>query len=165
MVQFKIRRAPKGDSAGFLALMTRFARFVHMTPPDAAARRRILRDVFSRKRINLLVALVGTKHVGYALYYYTYSSFLGRPTLYLEDLFVLEEFRSKGVGNALFRACAKEAVRQGCRRMEWSVLKWNRGAILYYEKLGAKRLEELLYYRLTADRLNQLSSKRSRGAC
>jgi len=86
--------------------------------------------------------------VGYALYFYTYSSFVAKPSLYLEDLFVLEEYRKGGVGFALFRRCVREAISKGCGRMEWAVLAWNEKAIKFYEKLGAKRLSDWYVYRL-----------------
>lgn len=162
MLNIKIRLATKHDSTDFLKLVSAFARFVHKAPLDASARRRILRDLFSRQ-IHVLLALLGEKPVGYALYYYTYASFEAQPVLYLEDLYVSDRFRSKGIGHSLFKACAKQAIQQGCGRMEWNVLTWNRRAIDYYEKLGARRLKELYYYRLTSNQLKRLSSKGSRG--
>ncbi|MCL5066856.1 MAG: GNAT family N-acetyltransferase [Thaumarchaeota archaeon] len=151
-----IRRATKKDSQGFLKLLVSLANFEHLKSPSSAAKKRILRDVFSKK-INLFIASIDSTAVGYALYFYTYSSFLAKPTLYLEDIFVLQDFRGQGVGKQLFLKCAREAVKQGCGRMEWSVLTWNRNAIRFYEKLGAKRLKEWYYYRLDSDTLKTLS--------
>lgn len=94
-------------------------------------------DVFRRKRINLIVAAEEKRLIGYALYFFTYSSFLAKPSLYLEDLFVLGEYRKRGVGFALFRRCVDEAVSNGCGRMEWAVLTWNQKALGFYERLGA----------------------------
>jgi len=153
-----IRKATKRDSKAFLELLVGLANFEHLAPPDAGARRRITRDVFVNKKINLLLARVGESVVGYALYFYTYSSFLARPTLYLEDIFVLDEFRRRGVGKMLFLACVDEAVRLRCGRMEWAVLTWNEKAISFYEELGAKRLDEWYVYRLPSDVLGRLSS-------
>ncbi len=152
-----IRKGRRGDTAGFLSLLLALAEFEHLEPPSAGGRKRILEDVFVKKRINMIVALVEGKHVGYALYFYTYSSFLARPTLYLEDLFVLEEYRKKGVGFALFKRCVDEAVREGCGRMEWAVLTWNKKAIDFHETLGARRLEEWNVYRMTRDDLRGVS--------
>jgi GNAT superfamily N-acetyltransferase len=145
------------------------ANYEHLEPPDSQARKRILNDVFVKKRINLLIASVngnGTgkeekkKSVAYALYFYTYSSFLAKPTLYLEDIFVLEEFRGMGIGKALFLKCVEEAKKEDCGRMEWAVLTWNKSAIEFYEKLGAKRLDEWYYYRLTQDTIEKLCPSR-----
>ncbi len=137
-------------------MLLALAKFEHLRPPSAAGKKRIVEDVFEKKKVNLFVALEGGKHVGYALYFYTYSSFLARPTLYLEDLFVLKEYRKKGVGFALFRRCVDEALRQGCGRMEWSVLTWNKKAIDFYERLGARRLEEWVVYRATREDLKRI---------
>lgn len=103
------------------------------------------------------MAIRDDRPVGYALYFYTYSSFLARPTLYLEDIFVLDEFRGSGIGRSLLLRCVKEATRRGCGRMEWSVLNWNRRAMKFYEALGAKRLAEWSVYRLDSRGLGRLS--------
>ena len=118
----------------------------------------MLRDVFDRRTIHLFVAESKNRLVGYALYFFTYSSFLAKPTLYLEDLFVLEEERGEGIGRALFLTCANEAVKLGCGRMEWSVLNWNSGAIRFYENLGAKKLGEWSVFRLDEKALGALKS-------
>jgi len=154
-----IRKASVKDSAAFLDLLVGLANFEHLEPPDQAAKRRILDDVFLKKRASLFLATIRGKPVGYALYFYAYSSFLARPTLYLEDIFVLEAYREKGVGHALFLACAREAANQKCGRMEWSVLTWNSNAIAFYEDLGAKRLEEWYTYSLSSEALTKLSRK------
>lgn len=88
--------------------------------------------------------------VGFALYYFTFSTFMGRPTLYLEDLFVQPDYRGRGIGKHLFSALVKTAQAQGCGRMEWSVLKWNQPAIDFYEQLGAIPMDAWTTYRLTA---------------
>jgi len=144
---------------GFLKLLLALAEFEHLEPPSSDGQKRILIEIFEKKRLNLFVASERGRLVGYALYFYTYSSFLARPTLFLEDLFVLKEHRKKGLGFALFLRCVDEAVRQDCGRMEWAVLGWNRKAIGFYEKLGARRLDEWHFYRLTLDKLKQISRK------
>ena len=151
-----IRRATRKDSNGFLKLLVDLADFEHLEPPSSEAKKRILKDVFSKK-VNLFIASKGGVAIGYALYFYTYSSFLARPTLYLEDIFVAQDSRRRGIGKQLFLKCVREAIKQGCGRMEWSVLTWNRNAIKFYEYLGAKRLKEWYYYRLDSDTLKTLS--------
>ena len=108
--------------------------------------------------MNSFVAVDGIsgKLVGYALYFYTYSSFLARKTLYLEDIFVLESHRGKGIGRDLFVRCVNEAKKNDCGRMEWAVLTWNKNAIEFYEKLGAKRMDEWYTYRLTKDSIDRI---------
>jgi GNAT superfamily N-acetyltransferase len=155
---FSVRKAGKSDSAGFLKLLVELANYEHLEPPTSAARKRILHDIFSKRILKLIVAADRNYGIiGYALYFFTYSSFLARPTLYLEDIFVAEDQRKRGIGKALFATCVNEAHRIGCGRMEWAVLTWNENAIRFYEKLGAKRLDQWYYYRLNSDVLKVLS--------
>jgi len=95
--------------------------------------------------------------VGFALYFYTYSTFLGRPSLYLEDLFVLPEERGRGAGTALLRTLAKIAVARGCGRMEWTGLDWNTPSIRFYKGLGARLRKEWVLTRLTGPALRRLA--------
>ena len=159
-----VRRGRRADSAGLLKLLLALAEFEHLEPPSADGRRRIIADIFEKKRLNLFVASERGRLVGYALYFYTYSSFLARPTLYLEDLFVLEEHRKKGLGFALLLRCVDEAAKHDCGRMEWAVLGWNKKAIGFYEKLGARRLDEWHFYRLTRDELRHVSRRNPRAS-
>jgi GNAT superfamily N-acetyltransferase len=152
-----IRRAGSKDSKAFLDLVIALAQFEHLTPPSPAAKRRLVRDAFRTRRFKLLLAFEKTKAVGYALYFFTYSSFLARPTLYLEDIFVLENYRGKRIGKRLFGALAREARNAGCGRMEWAVLAWNSNAIKFYKKLGARHLSDWHYYRLDASSIAALS--------
>ena len=158
-----VHRARRKDSKQFLRLLVELANFEHLEPPSSGARKRIVRDIFDRKKLDLLLASVSDSSsnkkivTGYALYFYTYSSFLARPTLYLEDLFVSEKFRRRKIGRELFMACVREASKKGCGRMEWSVLTWNNNAIRFYEKAGARRLKEWHYYRLDLMALDRLT--------
>lgn len=158
-----LRRPSKRDSSGIVELLVALANFEHLDPPDEASRKRIIRDIFStRKLLNIFVAADwrSKKLVGYALYFYTYSSFLARPTLYLEDIFVLEEHRGRGIGGGLFTRCVEEAKKNDCGRMEWAVLTWNKNAIDFYEKLGAKRLDQWYTYRLTKEAMSEIVSRK-----
>ena len=148
MEKVRIRTGRRSDSAGFLRLVEGLARFEHLEPPSEAGKGRLLADIFQKRRIRLLVAAEGKRLVGYALYFFSYSSFLAKPTLYIEDIFVMEERRGSGIGAGLFRRCADEAARKKCGRMEWAVLKWNKRAIGFYEGLGAKRLGDWDVFRL-----------------
>src|SRR5205823_1041840 len=115
--------------------LAEYERLVHQMEATAG---RIRRHGFGRRRyFETLICRRGRTPIGLALYYFTYSTFLGRPTLYLEDLFVLPEARGNGAGRALLRALATIAVRRGCGRMEWTVLDWNTPSIRFYRKLGA----------------------------
>ena len=99
------------------------------------------------------------KPVGFALFFHNYSTFLAQPGLYLEDLYVPESHRGKGIGKSLLVQLAKIAVERNCGRLEWAVLDWNVDAIGFYEKLGAKPNSEWTVYRLTGDSLNGLAGQ------
>lgn len=147
-----VRRAVADDADAVHSLITALAHYEKLDPPDDAARDRLARDAFGAKpRIDIFLAEVGGKPVGYAIVFETYSSFLAMPTLYLEDLFVLEEYRGCGAGMALFRQCVAEADSRGCGRLEWVVLEWNRIAHDFYGRLGAQRLADWQPYRLTRE--------------
>ena len=159
MGSVRVRKGRKADSANFLGLVRALADFEHLEPPSKDGQRRLVDDIFRTKRLNLLVATDAGEVVGYALYLYTYSSFLAKPTLYLEDLFVLENCRKRGVGFALFRKCVDIALAEGCGRMEWAVLTWNKKALRFYEKLGARRMSDWYVYRLDRAALGRVPEK------
>jgi GNAT superfamily N-acetyltransferase len=97
--------------------------------------------------------------VGFALFFHNFSTFLARPGLYLEDLFVVPGYRSRGIGRALLAELARVAVERGCGRLEWAVLDWNRDAIAFYERLGARPNSEWTVYRLTGEALRSLAGE------
>ena len=100
----------------------------------------------------------GKTPVGFALYFFNFSTFLGKPGMYLEDLFVLPEQRGSGIGQALFLKLAQIAAETGCGRLEWSVLNWNEPAIGFYQRLGAVPLSEWTVYRLTGENLDRIAA-------
>jgi GNAT superfamily N-acetyltransferase len=106
-----------------------------------------------------LLARLANIPVGFALYFATFSTFTGRPGIWLEDLFVLPEYRHRGIGRALLRAVAKIAVRRNCGRLEWSVLDWNEPAIRVYRKIGATPMSEWTTQRLTGEALARLAGE------
>jgi GNAT superfamily N-acetyltransferase len=147
-----IRRAEPADAPSILALVRALADYEKLPPPDAAAQARLIADAFAeRPRFEVFLAIVDGQAVGYAFIFETYSTFLALPTLYLEDIFVLEAFRGHKIGYALFQFCVAEAQRRGCGRMEWTVLDWNTPSINFYQRQGARHLAEWHLYRLTAD--------------
>lgn len=150
----KVRKAGRGDADTILSLVDGLAAYEKLAPPDAAAKKRLIDDIFAeRPRLEAYLGEYEGRAVGYAFVFETYSSFLALPTLYLEDLFVLPEFRNKKVGYALFTAMVGEAHRRGCGRMEWAVLDWNQNAIDFYRRLGAKHLKEWQVYRLVREEM------------
>lgn len=153
-----IRRASPADGPAILTLIKGLADFEHLDPPSPDAQQRLLADAFGdRPRFEVFLADTGEGQVvGYAFVFETYSTFLAKPTLFLEDLFVLPEHRHRRIGFALFRHCVGEAARRGCGRMEWTVLDWNQYAIDFYQRQGAGHMKEWLPYRLTEGDLARL---------
>ena len=148
-MKITIRRTRRTDARTFLSLVNALADYEKLPRPTPAARKRLIRDGFgSRRRFESLLIDADNASVGYAFFFETYSSFLARPTLYLEDIFILPEYRGKGLGKRLYMACLAEAKRRKCGRMEWVVLDWNAPAIGFYERLGAVRLKDWLTYRI-----------------
>lgn len=148
----EITRAAREDGPTLLALVDALADFEKLPKPAGEARARLLEHGFGeRPRFETWLAWVDRKAVAYALAFETYSSFLALPTLYLEDLFVLPEYRKRKIGLALFTHLVEEAEHRGCGRMEWAVLDWNTGALRFYERLGARWLNDWKVYRLTRD--------------
>lgn len=103
------------------------------------------------------LAYVGSDAVGFAVWFYNFSTFVGRPGLYLEDIFVMPEWRGHGVGRALIGHLARLAVTRGCGRMEWAVLDWNEPALRFYRTIGAQAMDGWTVYRLTGDALNRVA--------
>ena len=130
----------------FLGLIDKLADFEKLALPNEEAKRRLRRDCLSDKpKYDAFIGKVGDKPVSYIIYFFTYSSFLALPTLFLEDIFVLNEYRRKGVGQKMFDFLKETAKREGCGKIEFTVLKWNKSAQKFYGKNSAKRLEWFLY--------------------
>lgn len=162
-----IRRAERPDAEALLTLITALAEFERLPPPDAEAQARFIEHGFGGqpKFEAWLAEWEGAPGpVGYAFLFETYSTFLARPTLYLEDLFVLPDYRGRGVGGALLRHGVRLAHERGCGRMEWTCLDWNTKAQVVYEKFGAERMAEWYLYRLTRDKMETLLAEDS-GQC
>ena len=153
-----IRRGTERDVPTILKLIRGLADYERLAHEMEATAARVRAHGFGRRRyFETIICRRGGKPVGFALYFFTYSTFLARPTLYLEDLFVLPEERGTGAGKALLRALARIAVRRGCGRLEWAVLDWNRPAIGFYKRLGAKLRRQWILTRLTGAPLRRLA--------
>jgi GNAT superfamily N-acetyltransferase len=148
-MKINICRAKKSDFGDIIRLINELAHFEQLNPPNKAAKSRLIRDAFGKNpKFSVLLAKSGKKIVAYAFYFFTYSSFLAKQTLYLEDIFVNEHYRELGIGKMLFYKLKSIAKNKKCGRMEWCVLNWNKNAIDFYDKLGAKPLNQWIYYRL-----------------
>ena len=158
--EVNVRRAVPADGPSILDLEHQLADFEKLPPPDDAEGKRLLGWIFDSKEMDAFVAELDGRVVGIALFYVIYGTFRARRFLYLEDLVVARDVRSRGVGEALMRALAREALERGARRVEWSVLDWNEGAIRLYERLGSKRINtEWLRYGMEEAELKELAGK------
>jgi GNAT superfamily N-acetyltransferase len=130
----------------FLDLIDKLADYEKLAPPNEEARKRLRRDCLSDKpKYQAFIGKVGDKYVSYVIFFFTYSSFLALPTLFLEDIFILEKYRRQGVGKKMFEFLREIAKREDCGRIEFTVLKWNKSAQEFYERNQAKRLDWFLY--------------------
>lgn len=149
-----IRKALFQDADSLFYLIDSLADYEKLQKPSDEAKERMMLDFLGDfPRASAWLAEYENKPVGYAITFYTYSTFLGLPTLYIEDIFVLKEYRGRGLGKELFNFCAKLALAEGCGRMEWLVLDWNQTAIDFYEKAGAKKMKEWELFRMTREDL------------
>jgi GNAT superfamily N-acetyltransferase len=113
--------------------------------------------LFERHRAEVIFAMVADKEVGFALFFHNFSTFLGRSGLYLEDLYVMPDYRHQGIGTAMFKELARIALARECGRMEWWCLDWNQASINFYKGLGAEAMEDWTVYRLSGDTLHRLA--------
>jgi GNAT superfamily N-acetyltransferase len=140
---------------GFIRALARYENLEHQVTVDEAGLRSVLFG--ERPAAEVLLACDGDRAVGVAVFFHNFSTFLGRPGLYLEDLFVNPEDRGKGHGRALLRHLARIAVERGCARFEWSVLDWNEPAIRFYRSQGAEVMPDWRICRVTGEALRRLA--------
>jgi GNAT superfamily N-acetyltransferase len=153
-----IRPATPDDVPAVCRLIRGLAEYERLAHEVVLDEARVREHLFGpRPFAEVLLAEEAREVVGFALFFHNYSTFLGRPGLYLEDLFVVPEHRGKGHGKALLRELARRALERGCGRLEWAVLDWNEPAIRFYRSLGAVAKDEWTVYRLTGDALKALA--------
>jgi len=157
MSQFTIREAREHEVGDILDFINRLAAYENLQNEVVATEEMLQEWIFARKNAEVIFALEDDKKVGFALYFHNFSTFLGRSGLYLEDLFVLPEYRGKGYGKAMLRTLARIAVERGYGRMEWSCLDWNEPSIAFYRSLGAIPMDEWTVYRLSGKTLEDVA--------
>ena len=154
-----VRPAGLEDVNAIVGLIRELAEFEKLSHLVEVTPQTLRPHLFGPKPVaEALVAEVGDEVVAFALFFTNFSTFLGRPGLYLEDLYVQPAQRGKGIGESLLKQLARLAVQRGCGRFEWSVLDWNEGAIRFYEKMGATVMPEWRICRVTGDALKQFGS-------
>jgi GNAT superfamily N-acetyltransferase len=158
----RVDQADVRDVPLILSLIKALGEYERLTHEVVATETSLRESLFgAAPHAEAIIARVGTEAAGFALWFHSYSTFLARPGLYLEDLFVLPEWRGRGIGRALLQHLARVATERGCGRMEWSVLDWNEQAIGFYRRIGARAMDEWTVYRLTGDALNRLATGQS----
>jgi GNAT superfamily N-acetyltransferase len=158
MPHFNIRKANPEDTSTILHLITQLAIYEKLEHEVITTVEELRENIFEKKYAEVLIAEENEKPVGFALFFHNFSTFVGKPGLYLEDLFVEPDCRGKGYGKALLVELAKIAKERNCGRMEWSVLDWNTPSIEFYKSLGANPMDEWTVFRLTKDGIEKLSN-------
>lgn len=151
------RFAAKEDASKILFFIKQLAIYEKMENEVVATKELLEEWIFEKKKAEVIFALENNKEVGFALFFHNFSTFLGRSGIYLEDLFVLPEYRGKGYGKGLLKELAKIAVERGCGRLEWCCLDWNKPSIDFYLSLNATPLDDWTIYRLTGDSLKKMA--------
>ena len=158
MSNLRIISAKPEDSAEILTFIKHLAVYEKLEHSVVATEEQLKRTLFGAKSVaEVLFAESDGRKIGFALFFHNYSTFLAKPGIYLEDLFVLPEYRGKGAGKALLKHLAKLTVERECGRLEWAVLDWNKPAIDFYESVGAKPMDEWITYRLTGEALEKFA--------
>jgi GNAT superfamily N-acetyltransferase len=156
----QLRFATPADVPVILALIRGLAEYEKLAHEVVADEAQLQATLFGERRVaEVVIAEHEGKPAGFALFFHNYSTFLARPGIYLEDLFVMPELRGRGIGETLLAFLAKIAVERGCGRFEWSVLDWNEPALRFYRRLGAVPMDEWTVQRVTGDALAALAAR------
>jgi len=156
--EVRIEPADDRDVPVILSLIKALAEYERLAHEVVATEAQLRESLFgTTPHAEAVIARVGSETVGLAVWFHSYSTFLGRRGLYLEDLFVLPAWRGRGIGRALLRHLARLAIERDCGRMEWAVLDWNDPAIGFYRSIGARAMDEWTVYRLTGDALRRVA--------
>ena len=157
--EFTLRPATAADVPAILACIRGLAEYEHLAHECEATEDLLRQSLFGElPAAHVTLAFVGDVPAGFALWFQSYSTFLARPGIYLEDLFVFPEFRGRGLGRTLLASLARTVIERGGGRLEWAVLEWNSDAIGFYESLGARSMNEWTTYRVRGEALTALAS-------
>lgn len=151
------RFAKREDTDLILYFIKELALYEKMLDEVVADEKTLEEWIFDKQKAEVIFAMENEKEVGFALFFHNFSTFLGRAGIYLEDLFVLPEFRGRGYGKALLKRLAAITVERGCGRLEWWCLDWNKPSIDFYLSLGAEPMSDWTTYRITGDTLRRMA--------
>lgn len=157
MNELTFRFAQEEDCEKILGFIRALAKYEKMES-EVVATPELLREwIFEKQKAEVIFPMVDGREIGFALFFHNFSTFLGRAGLYLEDLYILEEYRGRGYGKATLRELARIALERGCGRLEWWCLDWNKPSIDFYRSLGAQPMDEWTTYRLTGKTLEKMA--------
>jgi GNAT superfamily N-acetyltransferase len=160
MPELEIRAATEDDVPLILSLIKELAEYERLSHEVVATEEALRDSLFGERPVaEVLIGHLGDEPVGFALFFHNFSTFLGKPGIYLEDLYVRPEFRGAGIGRALLVHLARVARERGCGRLEWSVLDWNEPAIGFYKKIGASPVSGWTVYRVTGEALDDMAAR------
>jgi len=154
-----LRFAKENDVAIILDFIRSLAEYENMLDMVKITEADIKKYLFENKLIEVIIGEYDKIPAGFALFFHNFSTFLGKPGIFIEDIFVKPEYRGKGLGKAFFSFIAKIAVERNCGRLEWTCLDWNKPSIEFYKKQGARPLDEWTIYRITGDGIIKLKEK------
>ena len=152
-----IRTASAEDCGRILQMIRALARYEKMEDQVVATEDLLREWIFEKKKAEVLFATEDGREVGFALFFHNFSTFLGRAGIYLEDLYVMPEYRGKGHGKALLKRLAQITLERGCGRLDWQCLDWNERSIAFYRSLGAEALDDWTGYRLSGKTLEEMA--------
>ncbi|MDD6072855.1 MAG: GNAT family N-acetyltransferase [Clostridium sp.] len=155
--EIKFRYAERTDIPLILRFVKELAAYEKLSDEVIADEKTMEEWIFDRQKAEVIFALEDGKEVGFALFFHNFSTFLGRAGIYLEDLYVREEYRGRGYGKAILKKLASIAVERGCGRLEWSCLDWNQPSIDFYLSLGAEAMDDWTVYRVAGRTLRELA--------
>lgn len=158
-MQISFRNAARQDTGLLLEFIRELADYENMREQVVASEEILGEWLFEKGIAEAFFVMEGNREVGFALYFYNFSTFLGRGGVYLEDLYVLPAYRGRGYGKAILQRLAKITLEKGCGRLEWACLDWNRPSIDFYRSLGAAALEDWTVYRVSGETLERLAEE------
>jgi len=158
-MEFSIRCATPEDTPVIFRFICELADYERLSREVTATVEILHESLFVKRQAEVLIAIEDEKPVGFALFFHNFSTFKGKACLYLEDIYIQPQYRSKGYGSRLFSELARIAVERDCKRFDWAVLNWNIPSIRMYESIGAEPLPDWVIYRLKGDALKKLAEQ------
>lgn len=154
--EFKIRTTTVDDTDLIFKFVLELAEYENLTNEVKATRESIKKNIFQYRRAEALIAEENGNPIGYSLFFYNFSTFEGKPTIYLEDIFIRKECRGKGYGTEIFKVLARIAAENDCGRFEWTCLNWNEPSLKFYKAMGGNRRDDWVLHRMEKDEISKL---------